>query len=39
MPLEKAVRRACAAAALCATKRGAYSAMPFGAEIEAALKS
>jgi ribokinase len=39
MPLEKAVRRACAAAALCATKKGAYSAMPFGAEIEAALKS
>lgn len=38
MPLEKAVRRACAAAALCATKKGCYSAMPFGADIEAALK-
>lgn len=37
-PLETAVRRACAAAALTATKRGTYSAMPFGADIEDALK-
>ncbi len=39
MPLEKAVRRACVAAALTATKRGGYSAMPFGSDIDAVLKS
>jgi ribokinase len=39
MPLDKAVRRACAAAALAAAKPGAYSAIPFGADIEKALKS
>lgn len=38
LPLARAVRRGCAAAALTATKPGAYSAMPFGAEIEDALK-
>lgn len=38
MPLEKTVHRACAAAALCASKPNGYSAMPFGAEIDAALK-
>lgn len=38
MSLEMAVRRGCAAAALTTTKRGTYSAMPFGADIEAALK-
>jgi ribokinase len=36
--LENAVRRGCAAAALTATKRGTYSAFPYGADIEAALK-